>query len=162
VDRRQIARRLLPIQNRVFNWALRWAIERGLAPPTYALLETVGRRSGRPRRVPVANGLEGDTFWLIAALGNDAAYVKNLRANPRVRITARPARLCDGVRVRTRVGVARPLPQEDARGRYRCLGKGRPGYRLDGLLLRALATDMLTIRIDLENGCETPSGSRTS
>lgn len=34
------------------------------------------------------------------------------------------------------------------------LGRGRPGYRLDGVLLRALADGnrMLTIRIDLDRG----------
>jgi hypothetical protein len=105
----------------------------------------------RLRRVPVANGLDGDTFWLIAALGERSAYVRNLHANPRVRIKARPARLRDGVRSRWRAGTAHPLPDDDARARHRVLGRGRPGYRLDGVLLRALADgDMLTIRIDLD------------
>jgi F420H(2)-dependent quinone reductase len=101
--------------------------------------------------VPVANGLDGDTFWLIAALGDQAAYVPNLRAHPRVRVKARPARLRDGLRMRWRPGTAHPLLDDDARARHRRLGRGRPGYRLDGIRLRGLATgDMLTIRIDLD------------
>jgi deazaflavin-dependent oxidoreductase (nitroreductase family) len=147
----RLERRILPVQNKLINPLVAWLIARGLEPPTYAVLETVGRRTGRLRRVPVANGLEGDTFWLIAALGERSAYVRNLRANPRVRIKARPARLRDGWRSHWRTGTAHPLPDDDARARHRALGRGRPGYRLDGVLLRALADgDMLTIRIDLD------------
>ncbi|QYN39889.1 hypothetical protein K1T35_23490 [Pseudonocardia sp. DSM 110487] len=52
---------------------------------------------------------------------------------------------------RWRTGTAHPLPDDDARARHRALGRGRPGYRLDGVLLRKLADgDMLTIRIDLD------------
>lgn len=128
------------------------AIDRGLAPPTYALVETVGRRTGLRRLVPVANGLDGDTFWLIAGLGENASYVGNIRVNPRVRIEARPARLRDGVRMCWRSGTAYPAPEDDARARHRKLGRRRPGYRLDGILLRGLAAggDMLTVRIDLD------------
>jgi deazaflavin-dependent oxidoreductase (nitroreductase family) len=152
VKKRRRLDRLLPLQNRVVNPLIRALIERGLAPPTYALIETVGRRTGRARRVPVANGLEDDTFWLIAGLGNKAAYVGTLQANPRVRVRARPVRLRDGVRMRWRSGTAHVLPEDDARARHRQLGRGRPGYRLDGILLRRLAAggEMLTIRIDLD------------
>ena len=37
-----------------------------------------------------------------------------------------------------------------ARARQRELGRGRLGYKLDGVLLRAVATDLMTIRVDLE------------
>jgi hypothetical protein len=47
--------------------------------------------------------------------------------------------------------MAKPLPEDDARERHHRLGRGRPGYRLDGIALRALDTGgMLTVRIDLE------------
>ncbi len=144
----------LLIQNRVINRLVRILLAAGLAPPTYALLETTGRRSGRPRQVPVANGLQGDTFWLIAGLGDQAQYVRNIKANARVRVKARPARLRDGIRMRWRTGTARPKPDDDARARQRQLGHGRPGYRADGILLRMLAAtgggNMMTVRIDLD------------
>jgi len=38
-------------------------------PPGDALLETTGRRTGQPRRTPVCDGLDGDTFWLVAQRG---------------------------------------------------------------------------------------------
>lgn len=148
----EIVRRLLPVSNAWLNPLVRAVIERGFGVPTYALLETTGRKSGQRRVVPVANGLDGDTFWLIAGLGERAAFVRNLRADPRVWITARPARLRDGLRTRRRSGIAHPMPEDDAYVRHRELGKGRPFYQLDGLLLRALASgqQMLTVRIDLD------------
>lgn len=163
MDKRRLVRRLVAIQNRTINPLVCAAVERGLAPPTCALLETTGRRTARRRRVPVANGLDGDTFWLIAALGDQASYVRNLRADPRARVKARPARMRDGLRMGWRAGTAHPMPADDARARHRRLGHGRPGYRLDGILLRALATDetMLTIRIELDPPNEPRSTSRT-
>jgi hypothetical protein len=47
---------------RIANPVVIWALERGIAPPGYALLETTGRRSGEPRRTPVGDGHQGDTF----------------------------------------------------------------------------------------------------
>lgn len=149
-----LKRALLQLQNRLFNRPARFLLAVGLAPPTYALLETTGRRSGRARQVPVANGLQGDTFWLIVGLGERAQYVHNIRAQPRVRIKARPARLRDGLAMTWRSGVAHLLPDDDAEQRHRQLSKGRPAYRLDGVLLRGLSSlepgPMLTIRIDLD------------
>jgi deazaflavin-dependent oxidoreductase (nitroreductase family) len=144
----------LAVQNRVLNRLARVLLAAGLGPPTYALLETMGRRSGRPRQLPVANGLQGDTFWLISALGQQAQYVRNINVNPRVRVKARPARLRDGWRMRWRTGTAHPLPEDDAQARHRQLGRGRPGYRADAVLLRMLAAvaggRLLTVRIDLD------------
>ena len=151
--RRRLAQRGLAAQNKLVNPLMRLLLSIGLAPPTYALLETTGRRTGRPRRMPVANGLDGDTFWLISALGERAQYVRNINADPRVRIKARPARVRDGLLMRWREGIAYPLPEDDAHERHRRLGRGRPGYRLDGILLKRLnrmaGAEMLTIRIDL-------------
>lgn len=147
-------RRLLDIQNRVLNRLAIALLRHGLAPPTYALIETTGRRTGLARQVPVANGLQENTFWLIAGLGAQAQYIRNIQAQPRVRVKARPARLRDGMRMRWRSGTAHPLPEDDASQRHHELGRGRPGYRLDGILLRNLSRlgtgEMLTVRIDLD------------
>jgi deazaflavin-dependent oxidoreductase (nitroreductase family) len=59
-------------------------LHRSVTPRTFALLETAGRRSGLPRYTPVGNGLVGDTFWLVAAHGTQADYVRNLQADPKV------------------------------------------------------------------------------
>ena len=58
----------------------------GRLPGAPALLETIGRKSGTPRHTPVGNGLSGDTFWIVAEHGRHSDYVRNIMANPRVRV----------------------------------------------------------------------------
>jgi deazaflavin-dependent oxidoreductase (nitroreductase family) len=128
--------RLMTRLERVNNRLTRWALRRGWAPAAFALLETTGRRSGRPRHTPVGNGLAGDTFWLIAAHGWRADYVRNIKNNPAVRVK---------VRGRWRSGVAVPLPSDDVRARSRSLP-----YRWDATIGRVMASAPLTVRIDLE------------
>ena len=103
--------------------------------PFWALLETTGRKTGEPRRTPVGNGLDGDTFWLVAEHGRRANYVRNIMASPRVRVR---------VNGRWRAGVATLLPDDDPRARQRKL---RPG---NARFVRIMGTDLLSIRIDLE------------
>jgi len=138
--------------NRVVNPAMVALIAHGLGPPTYAVVETTGRKTGRKRLAPVANGLDGDTFWMISGRGAKGSFVHNIRANPRVRVIARPGRLRDGLRTRSRTGTAALMPDDDADARHRLLGRGRPLFRLDGIILRRLANGgaMLTIRVDLD------------
>lgn len=126
----------------VVNPAIRRGVRLGIVPSSVALLETTGRRSGEPRRTPVLNGLDGDTFWLIAEHGRDADYVKNLLADPRARV------LAGGI---WRRGVATVLPGDDSLARRRGIERrhGAMG-RLDGWVFRAAATDPLAIRIDLD------------
>jgi deazaflavin-dependent oxidoreductase (nitroreductase family) len=144
--RRAVKRRLSRWLERNFvNRVNRAMLQSGRFGDTYAVLETVGRRSGQPRQVPIANGLQGDTFWLISAHGRHAHYVHNLLANPRVRIGV----VQDG-QLRWRTGTASLVPGDDTRARQRELARGRLGYRLDAILLRATATDLQTVRIDLD------------
>ena len=53
------------------------------------LLTTTGRKSGEPRRTPVGARREGESLWLVAEHGEKAAYVRNIQANPRVRVKMR-------------------------------------------------------------------------
>ncbi|SNR82138.1 nitroreductase/quinone reductase family protein [Blastococcus mobilis] len=121
----------------VVNPIMRRAIERGIAPPRYALLETTGRKSGLPRRTPVGNGLDGDTFWLVAEHGRSAAYVRTIRTDTRVRIK---------VGRRWRTGIAVLLPEDDARDRQRLIGR-----RFNAAVVRMMGTDLLlTVRVGLK------------
>lgn len=133
------------VERQLVNRVNRAMLRSGRLGATYAVLETVGRRSGLPRQIPVANGLLGDTFWLISAHGRHAHYVHNLMANPRVRIGL----VRDG-ELHWRSGTAQMLEGDDTLARQRELARGRLGYRLDAALMRALATDLTTIRIDLD------------
>jgi len=118
------------------NHVLRQALRRGVAPRAFALLETTGRRSGQLRHTPVGNGLDGERFWLIAAHGQQADYVRNLTAQPRVRVK---------VGRTWRSGTAVLRPDDDTAQRSRTLP-----YQWDAAIGRALATTPLTIRIDLD------------
>ena len=85
LDERQRRRRS---RHRVF-WRIVNPLNRPLAgyAPWWVLLETRGRRSGRPRTFPLARGpMEGDAVWLCSVHGRHANWVRNLEASPQVRI----------------------------------------------------------------------------
>jgi deazaflavin-dependent oxidoreductase (nitroreductase family) len=117
------------------NRVLRWQLRHGLAPRAFALLETIGRRTGKPRPVCVGNGLDGDTFWVIAAHGDQADWVRNIQHDRRVRVL---------VNRRWRTGWAVVLPDDDVAERSRQLP-----VQWDAAIGRAIATTPLVVRIDL-------------
>jgi len=133
------------LQKYLLNPPIRLFMRMGLTPPGYALLETTGRRSGKPRTTPVGNGLVGDTFWIVTEHGRRAGYVRNLMAEPRVRLKLR-----SGLSVGWRTGTARVLEDDDPRERQRMLARRHPGRRLNAFVVRALGTEQLTVRIDLD------------
>ena len=122
---------------RLVNPLVRPLARRGLLGRGTAVLETVGRRSGQPRQTPVGNGLRGDAFWIVTEHGWHSAYVKNIEANPRVRVN---------VRGQWRSGTAHILPDDDPRERLRWLK--RP---VNDTALRAAASELLVIRVDLDD-----------
>jgi len=84
--------RVVTTLERGSNWLIRSWLRAGHSPRAFALLETTGRRTGRARHTPVGNGLSGDTFWLVAAHGTQADYVRNLQAEPRANgVLAQPS-----------------------------------------------------------------------
>ena len=115
---------------------MRWQLQHVLAPRAFALLETVGRRTGQPRQTCVGNGLMGDTFWVVAAHGQQADWVRNISQEPRVRVL---------VNRRWRRGTATLMPEDDPNRRSRTLP-----YRWDAAIGRAIATRPLTVRINLD------------
>jgi deazaflavin-dependent oxidoreductase (nitroreductase family) len=121
---------------RLLNPVMVRLLDAGLVPRGWALLETTGRRSGQPRRVPVGDGLRGERFWIVAEHGRHADYVRNIERDPRVRVKARG---------RWRTGTAHVLPDEDPRALLRALK--RP---LNDAGLLVMATEPLVVRIDLD------------
>jgi deazaflavin-dependent oxidoreductase (nitroreductase family) len=58
--------------------------------PWWVLLETTGRRTGRARHTPLAGApSDGSTLSVLSVYGEASAFVKNIRANPEVRIQRR-------------------------------------------------------------------------
>lgn len=136
--RRNVKRRVSKwVTARLVNPIVRPLLERGILPPTQALLETTGRRSGQPRRVPVGNGLRGEHFWIVTEHGWGADYVKNIQKDPRVRVK---------VGRRWYEGTAQILPDDDPRERLRWLR--RP---VNDALVRLVGTEQLTVRVDLDD-----------
>ena len=129
------------VQKRLLNPFVRAALGHGVRIPGYALLETTGRKSGLPRTTPVGDGLEDSTFWIVSEHGRRSAYVRNIEADPRVRVR---------VRGRWRTGTAQPLPDDDTRERQRMLGR-RLSARINAASVRRMGTDLLTVRIDLDD-----------
>jgi deazaflavin-dependent oxidoreductase (nitroreductase family) len=138
VDKRSLTSGLA---KHVFNPLVRTLFEAGIAPPGTAILETTGRRSGERRRTPVTDGLDGDTFWIVAEHGRRAAYVRNIEANPRVRVR---------IGRRWREGTARLLPDDDPAARLGLITRANPRTRINTRTVRLMQTDPLTVRVDLD------------
>jgi deazaflavin-dependent oxidoreductase (nitroreductase family) len=127
VDRRRVSTLL---STRLFNPLVRAATNAGLAVPGIAILETTGRKSGRPRRTPVGRSLDGDTCWIVAEHGRKASYVRNIEADPSVPPVAHRNRPPHAGRRRT------SAPARDAGGKR--------------AVVRLMGTDLLTVQVDLD------------
>lgn len=102
--------------------------------PGWAVIETTGRRTGEPRRVPVGGRRIGDSVWFVAVDPRQAAYVKNIEANPNVRVQ---------VGGEWSEGVAYLLPADDTRKRMLTINP------VNGLFIWLAGREHLTIRVDL-------------
>ncbi len=103
--------------------------------PGHAVLETTGRSSGLARRTPVGGRLIDGSFWLVSNHGRHSHYVCNIDSDPRVRIQ---------LNGRWHTATAHLLDADDAEARLRKL----PAHT--SVLVRALGTDLLTVRIDVD------------
>ena len=135
---------LHPLQQRVVNPVVKLAWDLSLPIPGDALLETTGRRTGQPRRTPVCDGLDGESFWLVSQRGRGADWVRNIEADPRVRVKV------SGLRTTWRTGTAHILGGDDPRARLRILGQANLARKLCVCTSQAMSTSPLTVRIDLD------------
>ena len=133
------------LQKYLLNPPIKVALAAGLPLPGYALLETRGRKTGKPRRTPVGHGRIENQSWLVAEHGMKARYVRNIERDPRVRLKLR-----EGLRYRWYTGTAHILPDDDARERQRWLANQLPSSAGNSRAVRLFGTQLLTIRIDLE------------
>jgi deazaflavin-dependent oxidoreductase (nitroreductase family) len=103
--------------------------------PSQVVLETTGRVSGQPRHTPIGGRLDGNTYWFISMHGDSSHYMRNIKADNRVRVRL-------GGRWRT--GRAHLLPDDDAQAR---------NAQFDWVNRTAnsqLGGRLLTVRIDLD------------
>jgi deazaflavin-dependent oxidoreductase (nitroreductase family) len=133
------------LQKYLLNPPIKFLFAVGVILPGYALLETTGRKTGKPRRTPVGDGRIGGQFWIVAEHGMNAGYVRNIAHNPRVRLKLR-----EGLRARWYTGAAHLLSDDDPRERQRWLAGQVPGSARNAATVRLFGTQLLTVRIDLD------------
>ena len=133
MDKRRISTALAKY---ALNPFVKAAVRLGVPLPIVVILETTGRKSGLPRRTPVGKAIEGDTLWVVAEHGRRASWVRNLAANPRLRVRAGR---------RWRGATATLLPEDDPRERQRLMPN-----KFNSAMVRVMKSDMLTVRIDLD------------
>lgn len=134
----------------VVNPIMRAALDRGIAPRGYALLETTGRTSGLPRRP--RSGTEPTATPSGWSPSTAAAPPTCATSRPIPGGRSRPAG--DGGRVRPSL-----LPDDDPRQRQRTMGR-----RFNAAVVRRVGTDLLSVRIDLDQttiGTRAPSSRCT-
>ena len=130
-------------------------IGRYLANPTVALLarlgirttfatelETTGRKSGAPRRVPVSANFDDAGAWVISQHGRRSGWAINIAADPKVLIRQRN---------RWRSGLARFEPDDDPVMRARTFATSRLLAPVVAATFRALQSDPISVRIDFTN-----------
>ncbi|MEX2238757.1 MAG: nitroreductase family deazaflavin-dependent oxidoreductase [Dehalococcoidia bacterium] len=92
-----------------------------LASEEYCYLTTVGRKTGKPHRIEIWFALRDPTVFMLSGGRNKSDWVKNLVANPAVKLE---------LSVETIAATARSevTPEEDAWARQALVAKYQPGY----------------------------------
>lgn len=99
-----------------------------VAGEEYCYLTTIGRRTGNPHTIEIWFAVDGDSLYMMAGGRDRSDWVRNLQANPAVRVRFRQEE---------RAGTARVLdpqvdPEKDAlarrllAGKYQGWQEGRP------------------------------------
>jgi deazaflavin-dependent oxidoreductase (nitroreductase family) len=96
-------------------------------------LETIGRKTGQPRRVPVSAQFDQNGAWVISQHGTRSGWGRNIADNPNLRMR-------QGNRWRT--GVATFRPDDDV------VARGRKFGRLGAKVVKATETTPVSVRID--------------
>ena len=102
-------------------------------------METTGRKSGEPRRVPLAGRADDTGVWVISQHGRRAGWAHNIAADPDVRVR---------VDNQWRSGKATFEPYDDVRARARSFGgNGKISQSATALTMRAMESDPISVRI---------------
>ena len=99
------------------------------------MLETIGRKSGEPRHTAIGGRVIDGAFWLVSEHGDHADFVRNIKANPAVRVR---------INGEWRSGTAHLVPDDDPVERLRQL------RQLNSAVVRVMGTDLLSVRVDLD------------
>ena len=106
-------------------------------------LETTGRKSGEPRRVPLAGRADETGVWVISQHGRRAGWAHNISADPRVRVR---------MNNQWHSGTATFEPDDDVRARARSFGgNGRISQSATALTMRAMESDPISVHITFDD-----------
>jgi deazaflavin-dependent oxidoreductase (nitroreductase family) len=111
---------------------------RGIRSALVVELETTGRKSGAPRRVPLTGSADTGGVWVISQHGHRAGWAHNIGADPRVRVRV------DG---KWRNGIAAFQPDDDIRARARSFARGKVSAAATAFAMRAMESDPISVRI---------------
>jgi len=126
-------RRERAIGRYLLNPAVKGLSALGVRTAMAAELETVGRKTGQARRVPVSAQFDDGGAWVICQHGTRSGWGRNIADNPNVRLR-------QGNQWRS--GVAEFRPDDDVVARARKFG------RLAARMVKALETTPVSVRID--------------
>jgi deazaflavin-dependent oxidoreductase (nitroreductase family) len=135
-------RRVVALQRWLLNPPMKILVWLGVVPG-HIVIETRGRRTGRARRTVVGAHHDGEAIWAVAEQGRHAAWVRNLDADPAVRVRHR---------ARWRPATASVIDDDDPTARLATWN--RPGH---ARLVHRFGTQLTTVRLDLRE----PQGSTT-
>jgi deazaflavin-dependent oxidoreductase (nitroreductase family) len=117
----------------LLNPAVKGLSKLGVRTARATELETIGRKTGKLRRVPVSVQFDSTGAWLISQHGTRSGWGSNIVDNPKIRVR-------QGSHWRT--GIATLRPDDDVVARGRAFGS------LGAKLTRALETTPISVRID--------------
>ncbi len=129
-------RRERAVGHYLLNPAVKGLSKLGLRTALATELETIGRKTGQVRRVPVSAQFDDKGVWLISQHGTRSGWGRNIVDNPNVRVRR-------GNRWRT--GVAKLRPDDDV------VARGRKFGRLGAKVVKALETTPVSVRIDFSD-----------
>jgi deazaflavin-dependent oxidoreductase (nitroreductase family) len=96
-------------------------------------LETIGRKTGQVRRVPVSAQFDNNGAWVISQHGTRSGWGRNIADNPNIRMRQGN---------QWRAGVATFRPDDDV------VARGRKYGRLGAKVVKALETTPVSLRIE--------------
>ena len=120
----------------LFNPAVKGLSALGVSTAMATELETIGRKTGQVRRVPVSAQFDNNGAWVISQHGTRSGWGRNMADNPNIRIRQGN---------RWRAGVATFRPDDDV------VARGRKFGRLGAKVVKALETTPVSVRIDFSD-----------
>ena len=129
-------RRERAIGHYLLNPAVKGLSKLGLHTAMATELETIGRKTGQVRRVPVSAQFDDKGVWVISQHGTRSGWGRNIVDNPNVRVRQGS---------QWRAGVAIFRPDDDV------VARGRNFGRLGAKMVKVLETTPISVRIDFSD-----------